>query len=395
MTQQETISFDPDQAALAGPAGGQSTTLRYPEKMNIADKEVHWVQVLIFKSLGASFTTTDSASEVLPISIARISANAAPPQNGGLGVLANQISNIGNNLLSNPSDTLGAGYNQLKNGLSNITQATGFGLEQALDKAVALINRTPGDPSSGKERDLTSREHSNLRGLTTQIQGSVHLYFPGNFHVSYGMDYQDTDMVQVANIATIVGKDGPGHREALQEIIEQYGLSRMSSLAGGAASEYGINGLADSLNNAFSAVNRRVTNPQMELLFKQVKPREFPFNFVFYPRSINEDKTIREIIQLFAYNAHPKITSAGGRFLQYPSEFDINFMVNTAGGAVENKHIRRISRCVLTAIDIDYSPEKQAMLQSDATGATPAQIKLHLVFREVNHLDASLVKLGY
>jgi hypothetical protein len=130
-----------------------------------------------------------------------------------------------------------------------------------------------------------------------------------------------------------------------------------------------------------------VQNPRLELLYTRPNFRSFRFDFNFFPRDEKEALEIQNILQRLRFHQAPEIKSgSGGYFLVPPSEFDIKFYYN---GQI-NPNIDPVSSCVLSDINIDYSPGGPFVAyeslneQKPSLGRTgmPVNIRLSLGFTE-------------
>lgn len=119
-------------------------------------------------------------------------------------------------------------------------------------------------------------------------------------------------------------------------------------------------------------------NPMVEVIFATKPQRQWTFEVLMAPRTANESRTIREIIQTIRYYAAPEVSNFW--FLP-PAEFDITFFRN----GQENKNLPRINTCVLERIDVDYAPGDG--VYSTFSDGSPVAVRLSLGFREleINH----------
>lgn len=144
-------------------------------------------------------------------------------------------------------------------------------------------------------------------------------------------------------------------------------------------------------------------NPNVESLFKGMRPRFFNMTFRFTPRSKKEQYMVNAIIHRFKFHAHPEIgsgevslqsenekgetvktkqTIANG-FLKYPSTIDLTYM--TSGKP--NEFLPRFSTCAITEINVNYQPDG-AWRAHDA-GAPPAiEMQISLVELQVLTKDS-------
>ena len=157
-------------------------------------------------------------------------------------------------------------------------------------------------------------------------------------------------------------------------------LGKFASIAGmdsGIITNAGLNALGYALN------------PQFEMLYSGTDLREFQFDFTMTPRSQQEAETIRKIIKKFKYHASPAYVSGQGRYIIPPSYFDITFKFNGA----DSEWLPQISTCVLKNVDVDYSGGLEQW--STHSDGSPIQVKITLIFAELEMMHKSLRKKGY
>jgi hypothetical protein len=109
--------------------------------------------------------------------------------------------------------------------------------------------------------------------------------------------------------------------------------------------------------------------------------------YQFAPRSIDESNNVKNIIQAFKYHMHPEYKDANNFLFLYPSEFDIEYF----HGGVENLNIHRHTSCVLTEMNVNYTPNGNF---STFIEGRPTQINVSLTFKELTVLTKELVAEG-
>lgn len=181
----------------------------------------------------------------------------------------------------------------------------------------------------------------------------------------------------------------------------QYEPVSMSAAAGGLVST--VAGFADKFTGGLStkitdAVGSVVTNstklagypinPRIEVLFSNRPQRQWMFELMLAPRSVDESYNIKKIIETLRYHAAPELGNGGFYFIP-PAEFDITFFRQGA----ENLNLPRINTCVLERIDIDYAP--QGGVYSTFRDGTPVAIRLSLGFREIEIVHKRRVLQGF
>jgi hypothetical protein len=120
--------------------------------------------------------------------------------------------------------------------------------------------------------------------------------------------------------------------------------------------------------------------------------REFTYNFNFAPRNSDETMEVQQIIQLFRFHMAPEMQQANSRYLTLPSEFDIHYMFKGKDGqGRENDYFNRITTCVCTSVDVNYTPNGVRSFED----GSPTQIQMGLTFRETEILTKEKVNAGY
>lgn len=137
---------------------------------------------------------------------------------------------------------------------------------------------------------------------------------------------------------------------------------------------------ANPARAALSALYKAAPNPRKEQLFKSMEFRRFSFNYTFAPRSPKEAENVKRIINTFKFYMHPEFQNNVNKMLYlFPSEFDIVYYF----GDKEHPHLNRISTCVLTSLNVNYSPNGQLATFADGF---PTQINVQMEFLELETL---------
>lgn len=226
---------------------------------------------------------------------------------------------------------------------------------------------------------------------------TIALYMPDTVNFQHNQSYSELSTTGLAAGALSVGaslSDSLKGQTDPKKAKEKF-LSNMSPfLAKLALKDFGDFGKA-----IFAGGYGSVENPMLELLYQSPQFREFRFDFMLYPRSQKEAKSVYDIINRLHFHQAPEVRQElSSYFMVPPSEFDIKFYYN----GQENPNIPKISTCVLTAIDVDYAPNGFATYevpgQTTATpGGTgmPVAIRLSLQFKETEILTKDNFQNGY
>jgi hypothetical protein len=166
-----------------------------------------------------------------------------------------------------------------------------------------------------------------------------------------------------------------------------FSLTEAASSALGGMLSKGAGEVASKLKKAGPAASfasRMAINPLNEQLFTGVNNRTFSFTYEFLPK--NEAETIQayEIIRQFKYHMLPKLMPITHMY-NFPNEFQIVYHI---GKGTENDFINKISSCVLTGVNVEYTP--RGTVTSFANGS-PTEIKMSLSFKELAQLDKDML----
>jgi len=131
-------------------------------------------------------------------------------------------------------------------------------------------------------------------------------------------------------------------------------------------------------------------NPKAEFVFKGVPFRSFTYPFEFAPKNEKEKEDVQKIISILKFHMHPEKFGPG--FLLAPSEFQITYMYKDG----PNMYIPKISRCALTDMSVDYSPEGVfTTFKGDDKGAHPVLTKMELSFTEMEIMTKETIAEGH
>ena len=176
---------------------------------------------------------------------------------------------------------------------------------------------------------------------------TIALYMPNTLVFA---DSQTYDVVNLNKIGSIAALGNIGASILGKGPISKEDYRNLTPFAAAILGQYFL-GNANLINAATTGV---VSNPLLEMIYNGPSGmRNFQFDFSFYPRNENEADEVIQIINQFRFHQAPEIAvDGGGAFLRPPSEFDIEFHYN----GTANPNIPKISTCVLTSLNVDYSP---------------------------------------
>lgn len=268
---------------------------------------------------------------------------------------------------------------QVAGGTLGIGQLGALATNTALS-AVVTGNTT--DTSLGDVfRDPSGSLNRQAGRSQRRLVSAIALHIPNNLTTRYSVQYEEASTYgfqAMAQVARGMGEAGGSLMQAFANgNTEGLGGRLMDALRTSQAGNSLTGAILQSdSGRAISALTGVAANPKKEQVFSQVDFRTFTFDYQFYPRSETEANNVLEIIKTFKTHMHPEF-KAGTDFLYiYPAEFDIAYYT----GGSQNVAIHRHASCVLTEMNINYSPQGQ--FTTFANGV-PTQINISLTFREL------------
>lgn len=168
--------------------------------------------------------------------------------------------------------------------------------------------------------------------------------------------------------------------------VGQLGIRGAIKAAANLPDKLGING---EIGASLDLASAKTPNPYKEQLFTSIGFRQFAFSYKFAPKNFSEYKNVKRIIDLFKYHMHPE-NDPTGLFLEYPSEFEIEYCYR----GDRNENLNKISSCALTDIKVTYGNQDAFTTVKD-TGGAPAEINLELAFTELETLTNDRIADGF
>ena len=233
---------------------------------------------------------------------------------------------------------------------------------------------------------------------TTRITDSVALYLPPNVKDTTGATYDNAEM----GVAGLIAAGGAKFLDAMKRNDYQAAASQLMGGVQAISTEALIRssaGIIDFISGGESDVlglgNKafgQAMNPYMEVIFNSMDMRSFTYSFTFSPKNAQERDDVQDIIKLFRFHMAPELKGAQHRFLTLPSTFDIHYMYqHSKNYASENNFYSKIATCVLTGVDVDYTPNGVKSFQD----GSPTQINMSLSFSETEMLTKQAINAGY
>jgi hypothetical protein len=211
-----------------------------------------------------------------------------------------------------------------------------------------------------------------------RLKTAIALHIPNQLSIRYGMQWTEDDTAMLAMAAA-----------GGEEIMKSLGNKNNNSDVKGVGKAIIANlALSKGPNaGANSAALGIAANPKKEQVFKGVDFRTFSFDYQFFPRSEGEAANVLKIIQEFKYHMHPEFKDSNNFIYIYPSEFDVFYYQ----GGKENMNLHRHTSCVLTEMNVNYTPNGSFTTFSNGM---PTQINVTLSFRELALLTKDKIKDG-
>ena len=220
--------------------------------------------------------------------------------------------------------------------------------------------------------------------------GAIAIYMPPGITTSYKNQY-DIEETSLAGDILKTGKDLAAAQNAKDTFdaivggVGSAGTQKIKELLSGALDAFG----GGDIFRLFSKNVGLAINPRNEQFYVGPGFRSFSYTFQFYPKNQTETDNIQKIIKLFKYHAHPILDDSvyNGRMFVVPSEFEIHYMFKES----PNPYLHKISRCVLSDVEVKYGPEEQ--MSSFGDGA-PTQYELSLTFTEQEFQTKTTIQRG-
>lgn len=203
---------------------------------------------------------------------------------------------------------------------------------------------------------------------TKRLKAAIMLYTPNQLSVRYGTSWGEEEMDMALQLANTVNANSMDAQSApIKNAVASEILKKSAT---------------------YSSATRKAANPRKEQVFKGVEYRRFTFEYQFAPKNAGESQAVQNIIYMFKYHMHPEFKDDSANFIYiYPSEFDIEYYVGTE----QNMNLNKISSCVLTEMNVNYTPNG---VFSTFPDGSPTQINMTLNFVELEALTKERIDRG-
>lgn len=279
-----------------------------------------------------------------------------------------------------------AGAAAVGGALGGLPGATIVGGLSATNELGNTINKI-GTVLLGDDVDLVSRTKNlisnfSLKRNVEQLQLAIALFMPDGINTSYDNEYE------AISVTATLGALGFG----AQALAARNGATSdkdpfIAEAAAGVAGR--LLGNDELTRLGIFGTTGRVINPQLEMLYTSPVLRKFTFDFRLIPRNEAESGVILTIINQLKYYAAPSIPdNSTGRYFIPPAQFELEFY---DGNNNQNPYLFKTKKCVLSGINVDFSPNGFATFKNGA----PVETRLQLTFQETVIIDRNAVAEGY
>ena len=215
-----------------------------------------------------------------------------------------------------------------------------------------------------------------IRGIEKRTQEEygplISMPLPEKIKDSLRVSYSSADLGMAA-VGAVFGQDVANPNSD--------GASIANSLVG--SSSYVVRTLLAALPGGIGALSQKLSgnipNPFSAAIFEKVTPRKFSFNWTIQPQTPEESANLKDIINHLRYWSLPN-PSQQRLILDVPYEWELSF--------VGTSFLYSFSRCVMSNLDIDYSPNGFNAFMADGA---PQAVTILVEFEEIFPLDKSTI----
>jgi len=246
--------------------------------------------------------------------------------------------------------------------------------------------------------------------------GNIYLNMPNQVVLSEEASWGGQDLGAVGQIARtalgaegittneLIGSGAVGNAGNLLAAGVGAAAAKLTGVVGGVVGAVGAGLAGGAVQRAADSAFRVSQNPFLEMMFSGIGFRQFKFDFTLRPRDPDEIETCFKIIKLFRMHSRPSWEGTFGRaFMNYPMEFDIDFLTRTtdqipadktapdfgSSSWTKNVHLPMLRPCVCTNVETNYTP--QSVWSAYERGA-PIALTLGLSFLETELVTAGDIR---
>ena len=247
---------------------------------------------------------------------------------------------------------------------------------------------------SGNDVALTDIKPRKFKG---DPKGAVSLYLPSSLQFADGIEYSNTAIGARGALAEqVIANSGSFNSGLLATLGDLPLLDIMKNGATGPAGQLALQRVlgktpivgGENLQNVAALTSGLTLNPNSRSLLRGVNTRTFRFTFNLIPTSVDESRSIRNIIKFFRSAMYPDdIGGKQGATIGYkfPHKFIIKMRYKKKTVATG------ILPCFLENFETNYNPNTMGMMSD---GSFP-EINISMGFREERTLRKKDIDGGY
>lgn len=254
------------------------------------------------------------------------------------------------------------------------------------------INAVSGSKYAGKQYNVVQGEEAvveqagsnslsrKFTGNTVRIDTAIALYMPGGVQRNYESNWSTAELGAAG--AIIDAFTGIGDLSTFQSYkdIWNTGKAVAPDYLGMTAASVASALTPFNVKDAVTFYNQRLLNPYVEVLFNGVSNRTFSFTFKFIPRSPEEQRAIKDIVDTLTFHRAPEKKINGVNSIwKFPSTFDISFLKKNGQ---QNEWIGKISTCALTNLSVTQGDSNYVSFED----GSPFSTSITLQFTELEVL---------
>lgn len=207
---------------------------------------------------------------------------------------------------------------------------------------------------------------------------TILLPLPAELMETYNITYGQPSLGMMGLAIKDLGSTNPGDVEATAAIVAE----RMSNpqfindaTLTGAQQVLGV--VSQGADAAISLIAGNAPNPHMRSIFENVPLRLHNFTWKIAPRSPDEGRAIRQIVNTIRHHSLPADNNNSGLRLSFPDELYVDFI------GKHSDFLPKIRKCVVTSVSLNHARNGMPTFFHDGT---PTHMELALQVQEVNQL---------
>jgi len=246
--------------------------------------------------------------------------------------------------------------------------------------------------SSQGDTSKDYNQSSNYTEASSKFK-TIIMYMPEDISTGFRAGWTGKSMANTtAKALRALGQEGVGNKLGTAANEAKSFLETGGALAGAAVVQsivQTLSGESLSYDDIFGATEGAVLNPNTELLFSNIDLRNFSLNFKLVPRSTDEAKDVRGIVEsfkkamlpskdpgeVFGYNKAANNKGIQLGFIGVPKLCRVSFMK----GSGEHPYLPRFKMCAIISADVNYTPDGAYATYYDGQ---PVAMSLSLSFQE-------------